>query len=93
MMVGMIRWLYDSLEIYPLVEIDILTCEQLYGHIIHGSHFLFEYNGSEKHTNAVIALHVGMLRNEERDSAFPQAFSIGIHHIIPHNLYVVAMFA
>lgn len=73
------------------VEIHVLLCEQLDGHVVHGFHLLLQDYGLEERVHTVVALHEGMLRYEERDAPLTQADCILAHHVIAHDLHVAAV--
>ena len=75
----------------PLVEVNVLLVENLDGHVVHGGHLLFQHDGLEEGFHAVVALHVGMLGDEEGDAALAEAFGILLHHVVTHDLDVAAV--
>lgn len=80
-----------GLELRASVEIHVLLCEKLDGHVVDRLHFLAQDDGFEKGVYAAVALLIAMLRYEERDAALTQAFCVLSHHIITHYLYVATV--
>lgn len=80
-----------GLELRASVEIHVLLCEKLDGHVVDRLHFLAQDDGFEKGVYAAVALLIAMLRYEEGDAALAQTFGILCHHVISHNLYVATV--
>ena len=81
------------LELRASVEIHVLLCEKLDGHVVDGLHFLAQDDGFEKGVYAAVALLIAMLCYEEGYAALAQTFGILCHHIITHYLYVATVVA
>ena len=74
-----------------MIEVDILPHEQVDRHIVDWLYLLFQHDSTKEGVNTEIALLVSMLCDEERYTPFSQAVSILMHHVIAHNLNVMAM--
>ena len=78
----------NFLYLRALIEVYILFRKQLNRHVVHRIHLLLQHKSAEESINAVIALHISVLCNEEGDTSLTHALRILRHHIIAHNLYV-----
>ena len=73
------------------VEINVLATQQFNGHVVDRGHFLLHDDCVEERAHAGKSLHVGMLGNEERNAALPDAFGILWHHVVAHDLHVASV--
>ena len=81
------------LQLCASVEIDILFCQQLDGHIVDRAHFLSQHNGLEQRVYTAEALLIAVLGNDERDASLAQTLGVLGNHVVAHNLYVAAVVA
>ena len=75
----------------PMIEVYILSHKQVDRHVVDWFNLLFQHDSTEEGVNTEVALLVSMLCDEERYATLSQAVSILMHHVIAHNLNVMAM--
>ena len=74
-----------------MIEVYILSHKQVDRHVVDWLNLLFQHDSTEEGVNTEVALLVSMLCDEERYASFSQTISILMHHIITHNLNVIAV--
>ena len=83
--------LFYFLNLSSAIEIHVLLHQQLDRHVVHGSNLLLQHDGPEEGIYAVIALHEGVLSDEEGDASLAKELGILLYHIIAHDLDVAAV--
>ena len=73
------------------IEVDVLLCKEVNRHVVRLFNLLLQYDGTEECVDTKEPLLVSMLCDEERNAPSSKAFSILMHNIIAHDLYVVTL--
>ena len=73
------------------IEVDVLLCKEVNRHVVRLFNLLLQYDGTEECVDTKEPLLVSMLCDEERDAPCSEAFSILMHNIIAHDLYVMTL--
>ena len=75
-----------GLQLRSPIEVDVFLRQQFDGHIVDGVYLLLQDDGFNQSVNAVIALLIGVLGDEEGDTSLAQSLGILCHNVVAHDL-------